>query len=287
MKLMKFFSLFICIILYSSIIACSDNKPSHIPSYLQDTLKNGNSGPKLAIIPTGTGVVGGENFRSFKNQSPQHKVISTQEFAMGIAEVTFKEYDAFCRSTFIDCPDDNGWGRGSQPVNNVSWLDAIAYTEWLSEQANQTYRLPSEAEWEYAARGGTSTKFWWGDEYIQGIDHCERHLDGCPEGTELSKPGPAGRFKANPFGLFDMTSNLYELVLDCYLPDHKEAENTMEARLEGGCGEKVFKGSSWLNPQPYVHLSKRGAIATNDKGRSIGFRVLREIKPSQGSILTN
>jgi len=284
MRIIKVGNLFNCIILCGSIIACSENKPPHIPTYLQDTLKNGNLGPKLAIIPTGSGLVGGENFRSFQNQSPQHKVISKQEFAMGIAEVTFKEYDVFCRSTFIGCPDDNGWGRGGQPVINVSWLDAMAYTEWLSEQTNQIYRLPSEAEWEYAARGGTSTKFWWGDEYIQGMDHCDRDLGGCPEGTELSEPGPSGRFKANPFGLFDVTSNVLEWVLDCYSPNHKGAKNTMESRLEGDCGKKAIKGASWQNPQPYVHLSKRFGIETDYKNRELGFRVLREIKEPQNSV---
>lgn len=262
-------------------ISCSENKPDHVPTYIQDTLKSGSLGPKLAVIPTGTGVVGGKELTPFKNNSPEHKVISTQEYAMGIAEVTFREYDAFCRSTFIDCPDSNGWGRGDQPVINVSWLDAVAYTEWLSEQTNQVYRLPSEAEWEYAARGGTSTNYWWGDEYIQGIDHCDRDLGDCPKGTELSEPGPAGRFKANPFGLFDVTSNVLEWVLDCYSPNHKDAKNTMESRLDGNCGEKVFKGSSWLSAQPYVHVFIRGGLESNDKGRDLGFRVLREIKQSQ------
>jgi formylglycine-generating enzyme required for sulfatase activity len=244
MSLIKTGVLFSYIILCGSIIACSENKPDHTPTYIQDTLKNGSLAPKLAVIPTGTGVVGGENFRSFQNQSPQHEVVSTQEYAMGIAEVTFREYDAFCRSIFIDCPDSNGWGRGDQPVINVSWLDAMAYVEWLSEQTSQVYRLPSEAEWEYAARGGTSTKFWWGNEYIQGIDHCDRDLGDCPKGTELSEPGNAGRFKANPFGLFDVTSNVLEWVLDCYSPNHKNAKNTTDIRFDGDCGQKTVKGSS-------------------------------------------
>jgi len=266
------------------IIACTENKPPHIPTYLQDTLKNGSLGPKLAIIPKGIGVVGGKELISFKNHSPEHKVIATEGFAMGVTEVTFKEYDAFCKSTFTECPDDNGWDRDSQPVINVTWLDAMVYTEWLSEQTNQIYRLPSEAEWEYAARGGTSTNYWWGDEYIQGLDHCDRDLGDCPKGTELSEPGPAGRFKANPFGLFDVTSNLLEWVLDCYSPDHKAAKNTMESRLDGECGEKVFKGSSWLSAQPYVHIFLRGGLESNDKGRDLGFRVLREIKEPQNSV---
>ena len=272
------------ILLCWTVLACTENKPPHTPSYLKDSLKNGHPGPKLAIIPAGTGVVGGENFRIFQNQSPQHKVISKQAFAMGVGEVTFDEYDAFCQSTFIACPDDNGWGRGKQPVINVSWLDAVLYTEWLSEQTNQIYRLPSEAEWEYAARGGTSSNFWWGDEYIQGIDHCDRDLGNCPKGTELSEPGPAGRFTANPFGLFDVTSNVLEWVLDCFSPNHKGASNSMESRLEGSCAQKVFKGSNWLNPQPYVHISKRMGIESNYKNRSLGFRVLREIKAPQPSV---
>jgi formylglycine-generating enzyme required for sulfatase activity len=284
MNLIKILSLFSCIALCGSIIACTENKPPHIPNYLQDTLKTGSAGPKLAVIPTGTGVVGGEDLVPFQNHSPQHKVILAKEFAMGVTEVTFREYDAFCKSTFTTCPDDNGWGRGDQPVINVTWLDAMVYTEWLSEQTNQVYRLPSEAEWEYAARGGTSTNYWWGDEYIQGIDHCDRDLGGCPEGTEFSEPGPAGRFKANPFGLFDVTSNLLEWVLDCYSPDHKAAKNTMESRLDGECGEKVFKGSSWLSAQPYVHIFLRGGLESNDKGRDLGFRVLREIKDPPNSV---
>lgn len=284
MNLIKILSLFTCIFLCGSIIACTESKPPHVPSYLRDTLKNGSLGPKLAIIPTGSGVVGGMNFETFQNQSPQHNVISTKEFAIGVTEVTFAEYDAFCKSIFTDCPDDNGWGRGDQPVINVSWLDAMAYVEWLSDQTKQVYRLPSEAEWEYAARGGTTTRFWWGKKYIQGMDHCDRDLGGCPKGTELSEPGPAGRFKPNPFGLFDVTSNLLEWVLDCYSPDHTSAEYTMETRLEGDCGEKVLKGSSWLNPQPYVHLSKRMGIRADYKNRSVGFRVLREIKDPQNSV---
>ncbi len=284
MKLIKNSHAFSFILLCVSVIGCTENKAPHVPSYLQDTLRNGSLGPKLVIIPTGSGVVGGENFETFQNQSPQHKVISTQEYAMGVAEITFAEYDAFCKSTFTNCPDDNGWGRGSQPVNNVSWLDAMAYVEWLSEQTNQVYRLPSEAEWEYAARGGTSTKFWWGDEYIQGIDHCERHLDGCPEGTELSKPGPAGRFTANPFGLFDVTSNLAEWVLDCDSPSHEGATSAMEPRLNGSCADFISKGSSWLNPQPYVHLSKRVGVSKAGKYKDLGFRVLREMKQPENSV---
>jgi formylglycine-generating enzyme required for sulfatase activity len=278
MNIIKIGRLFSSIVLSGSIISCTENNPQHIPTYLQDTLRSGSLGPKLAIIPTGTGVVGGEELIPFKNHSPQHKVTSTQEFAMGVTEVTFKEYDAFCRSTFTECPDDNGWGRDDQPVINVSWLDAMNYVEWLSEQTNQVYRLPSEAEWEYSARGGTSTNYWWGDEYIQGIDHCDRDLGGCPEGTELSEPGPAGRFSANPFGLFDVTSNVVEWVLDCYSPDYKDVNNTMEARLSGDCGQKVFRGGSWLNAQPYVHLFIRGRVDSDYKNRAVGFRILREIK---------
>jgi formylglycine-generating enzyme required for sulfatase activity len=263
----------------SCIAACSETSSNHFtPSFIQDKLVDGSTGPQLSVIPKGKGVVGGRNFRSFQNESPQHEVVAKQTFAVGVNEVTFDEFDRYCQSAKAQCPSDEGWGRGSQPVINVSWEEANAYTQWLSQQTGEVYRLPSEAEWEYAARGGQSTPFWWGDDYIQGIDHCDRDLGNCPEGTAIAQSGPAGRFKSNPFGLYDVTSNVNEWVLDCNSPNHDGADNTMAANLTGDCQMRIAKGASWRNPQPYVHLSKRMGLETYYRNASIGFRVLREIK---------
>ncbi|MCG8610743.1 MAG: formylglycine-generating enzyme family protein [Pseudomonadales bacterium] len=258
--------------------ACSvQHEQNNTWETVQDQLQLGYPGPKLVVIPKGTGWVGGVNFRSFQNESPEHKITVSKRFAIGQAEVTFDEYDAFCKATNRKCPPDNRWGRGKQPVIKVSWIEAAAYTQWLSEQTGEVYRLPSEAEWEYAARAGQKTRFWWGDDYIQGVDHCDRDYEGCPEGTAVARPGVAGRFKANPFGLFDVTSNVAEWVLDCGNDSHIGAGESVDPRLDGDCSQRILKGATWQNPQPNVHLSQRISIEKDYRSASVGFRVVREI----------
>lgn len=253
------------------------NIQNHTPQYLQDSLKDKSLAPKMAIIPTGTGTVGGKKLRSFQNESPIHQVIVSKPYALSITEVTFEQYDRFCQSTKRTCPPDEGWGRGEQPVIHVSWHDATAYSAWLSKQTGHIYRLPSEAEWEFAARAGQNTKFWWGNEYIQGLDHCDRDLGNCPQGSELGHPWEVGILTANPFGLYDMTSNVAEWVLDCASDNHNNANNTVAPRIGLDCGNRINKGSSWRNPQPYVQLSKRLNLPIDSQYVSLGFRVLREI----------
>ena len=254
------------------------NIKDHVINYLQDTLKDKTLAPKMVIIPTGKGTIGGEILRSFRNESPIYQVVVEKSYALSETEITFAEYDLFCQSTKRGCPRDEGWGRGTQPVIYVSWDDATAYTEWLSQQTGETYRLPSEVEWEFAARAGQNTKFWWGNEYIQGLDHCDRDYDGCIKGSELGHPWKVGILTANPFGLYDMTSNVGEWVLDCASDNHNNAANTVSPNLKGDCNNRIIKGSNWKNPQPYVHLSRRLELPKDSLWNTLGFRVLREIK---------
>jgi len=253
------------------------NITNHKPEYLQDKLKNNELAPKLVIIPKGVGTVGNDDFSPFKNEAPAHKVIVTKEYALGVTEVTFAQYDQFCQTSKIKCPSDEGWGRDNQPVINVDWHDAVAYTEWLSKQTGYTYRLPSEAEWEFAARAGQNTKFWWGNNYIQGLDHCDRDMGGCPKGSDLGQAWQVAILTANPFGLYDMTSNVGEWVLDCASVNHINANETMQPNLLNGCPDKISKGGDWQTAQPYVQHSSRAVLAKNDTFSALGFRVLREI----------
>ena len=263
--------------------ACAEGGAQDVTlQYIQDplTLNKDHHGPKLVIIPHGVGTIGGANFRSFKNEEPIHAININHNFALSVTEITFQQYDLYCKAAQAPCPDDKGWGRGEQPVINVSWEEANAYTQWLTAQTGHTYRLPSEAEWEYAARAGTASKFWWGDEYQQGKDHCDRDQGGCPAGTELSQPLPVARFQANPFGLYDVTSNVMEWVQDCGNDSHKRdpIDNSGAARTDGDCDYRMVKGSNWKNPQPYVHLSKRLDVERDYQSKQIGFRVLRELE---------
>ena len=145
----------------------------------RDKLKAGGEGPLMVVIPAGHFLMGsppGEPERG-ENEGPQHEVRIAEPFAMGVYAVTFEEYDRFCDATNQAKPQDENWGRGERPVINVSWDDAKTYCRWLTEQSGRAYRLPSEAEWEYACRAGTKTSFHFGD--IISTD--QANFDGnCP-----------------------------------------------------------------------------------------------------------
>jgi len=141
----------------------------------QDRLRDGGLGPKMVIIPAGSFRMGDIQGGGDSDEQPVHRV-SIGKFAMGMYEVTFAEYDKFADATGRKKPNDKGWGRGNSPVINVSWNDATAYAKWLSNQTGKNYRIPTEAEWEYAARAGTETKYWWGNEIDKSKANYNRNL---------------------------------------------------------------------------------------------------------------
>ncbi len=143
-----------------------------LPIAFVHRLKDGSQGPAMLVIPAGRFLMGSpaREIERFGHEGPQHPVTLARPFAIGRYAVTFAEYDAFCAGTRRPKPGDQGWGRGLRPVINVSWDDAVAYCAWLSQQTGRAYRLPSEAEWEYAARAGTTTAFWWG--VLAAVETC-------------------------------------------------------------------------------------------------------------------
>jgi formylglycine-generating enzyme required for sulfatase activity len=148
-------------------------------------------------------------------QAPDGTIISSSDgfcFAMGRYEVTFAEYDKFAQATGREKPSDQGWGRGNRPVINVSWYEATAYAKWLSQQTGQQYRLPTEAEWEYAARAGKTTKYWWGNQIGSNKANCSN--SSC--GDRFKYTAPVGSFAPNPFKLYDTAGNVWEWVRDWY-----------------------------------------------------------------------
>jgi formylglycine-generating enzyme required for sulfatase activity len=155
--------------------------------------------------------------RGDKDERPVHDVKFQKTFKIGKHEVTFDEYDRFALATGKPLPYDQGWGRGRRPVIYVSWEDANAYTKWLSERTGKRYRLPTEAEWEHAARAATKTDYWWGNEMMKGIANC----DGCGSEWDNKQTAPVGSFKPNPFGLYDTAGNVDEWVQDCWHENYK------------------------------------------------------------------
>ncbi|MFM8442236.1 MAG: formylglycine-generating enzyme family protein [Methylococcus sp.] len=225
-----------------------DNPPSAKTGPFQDDLKDGGKGPVMVVIPAGSFTMGSPETEKgrYTDESPQHTVTIAQPFAMSRDEVTFDDYDRFAKATNRKPPDDSGWGRGNRPVIKVSWQDAQDYAAWLSKQTHQTYRLPSEAEWEYAARAGTSTAYWWGDELGKN------HANGGGGGSEWDgkQTAPVGSFPANPWGLRDTAGNVWEWVEDCWHDNYEGAPGDGSAWTgDQGCDRGVRGGSWYVNPQ--------------------------------------
>ena len=152
---------------------------------------------EMVVVPAGEFKMGSGDTAYEK---PEHRVVIANPFAIGRREVTFEEWDLCVAAGGCKYrPDDHGWGRGSRPVMDVSWDDAKAFVAWLSQKTQKGYRLPSEAEWEYAARAGTNSPFWWGRAPVAGNANCE-DCGGAPPRQTL----PTGSLRPNGFGLFDV-----------------------------------------------------------------------------------
>lgn len=199
---------------------------------------------EMVTIAAGSFLMGTRGGHS--SEAPQHNVTIAKPFALGKYEVTFDAYDAYAKATGRELPGDEGWGRGNRPVINVSWNDAAAYAKWLSEQTGRKYRLPTEAEWEYAARAGSSTNYSWGEDVGRNRGNC----DGCGSEWDNAQTAPVGSFAANAFGLHDMHGNVSEWVQDCWQDSYGGAPLDGSARTSCADMEhRVLRGGSWdFNP---------------------------------------
>jgi len=236
----------------------------------KDLLKTGVRGPSMVAVSSGSYSMGSPASSVHFEERPMHKV-SLQAFAISRNEVSFDEYDHFAAATGRPRPSDNGWGRKQRPVINVTWNDALAYTKWLSSQTGHVYRLPSEAEWEYAARAGTSSRFWWGSQVGKNQSNCFN----CGSIWDRVSTAPVGRFKANPFGLHDMSGNVMEWVADCYHSNYDAAPVTGAAWAEATCGSHVVRGGSYRSTADNIRVTRRSEFKTDSALDQIGFRVVR------------
>ncbi|MFN3077071.1 MAG: formylglycine-generating enzyme family protein [Alphaproteobacteria bacterium] len=228
--------------------------------------------PEVVVVPAGEFVMGADDGPA--DQKPAHLVKLANPFAMTTNVITFDQWesclaDGGCSKN----PDDHEWGRGTRPVINVSWDDARGYAGWLSRKTGARYRLPTEAEFEYAARAGTTTAFWWGDEV--GVDHANcRH---CTGPTISDRSSPAGSYPANPFGLYDMNGNVWEWIADCWYPNHKAAPDDGSAREAPNCAYRVSKGGAWYYEPRLSRPSARVRQHNTMWSYTVGFRLVREL----------
>jgi len=234
----------------------------------RDRLKDGTEGPEMVWIPAGRFRMGDIRGTGRDNEQPVHAV-SVECFAMGHYPVTFAEYDKFAQATDRKKPSDNGWGRGNQPVIYVSYEDAVAYTGWLCEQTGQAYRLPSEAEWEYAARAGTEMDYWWGNDIGQNRTNCRE--GGSRWGGKQTSP--VGFFEPNAFGLYDMLGNVWEWVADSWYDNYAGAPS--DGRVWGGDNYRVRRGGAWYSRPWNVRVAVRIGGSEDEHSEMFGIRVVR------------
>jgi formylglycine-generating enzyme required for sulfatase activity len=252
------------------VTALPQREPAQVKSEPGNAFRDCADCPALVVIPAGTFEMGSTRTEYDK---PVHRVQMAKSFAIGRFEVTFKEWEACsadggCKSR----PDDRGWGKGDHPVINVSWLDAQEYVKWLSKKTGHTYRLPSEAEWEYAARGGSGAPFWWGSGAGSRQANCRECKTGQPERTL-----PVGSYKPNAFGLYDTAGNAAEWVEDCWNDDYKGAPSDGSAWTKGNCQLRVLRGGSFDSQASYVQSAARFRYDYDVPYSANGFRVLREM----------
>ena len=233
--------------------------------------------PEMVPIAAGEFTMGSPPSELYRGAEAQHRV-TIPAFALGKYEVTFAQWDA-CVSDG-GCgghkPDDQGWGRETRPVIGVSWDDAKAYVAWLSRKTGKQYRLPSEAEWEYAARGGTTTPFSFGDK----ITTAQANYDSsggatvAPEANR-QKTLPVGSFPANVFDLHDMHGNVWEWVEDCWHDEYTGAPADGSAWVTPNCGGHVMRGGSWEDYSGDVRAAARVGSGRDEQSWTDGFRVVR------------
>ncbi len=237
----------------------------------RDTLKDGGQGPEMVWLPAGTFLMGSPDTLPYFDERPQHEV-RIKRIAMSRKEITIEEYQRFAKATGRKFKAPAFLDPKIYPMAFVTWEDAFYYAKWLSKQTGKRYRLPSEAEWEYGARGGTTSLYWWGLKPGKGHAHCM----GCGSSFEPRRPAPVGSFDPNPFGLYDTAGNLLEWVHDCWHPDYKGAPDDGSVWEGGDCSRRVARGGSFSSAPPSLRSAKRDSYPGNRRYDNIGIRLVRE-----------
>jgi formylglycine-generating enzyme required for sulfatase activity/class 3 adenylate cyclase len=225
--------------------------------------------PSAAVRELDMNLLRGGTFMMGSNEDitekPVHQV-TIKPFAISRYPVSVREWNECAAAkacAFVAI------GKDDAPVTNVSWTDAKQYVGWLSSATHKAYRLPSEAEWEYAARAGTQSRFWWGEEFQPGMANCKN----CTDIAAAEQPVKVGSFKPNPFGLYDMGGGIDQWVEDCWHKSYHGAPADGSAWAEGDCASHVIRSGSWKNDQRYVRPANRDSYDTNVRYPTHGFRV--------------
>lgn len=228
--------------------------------------------PEMVVVPKGLFILG--MGATDKRATPPTRISVKKPFAIGRYEVTWDQWEA-CRADggCLFDPDDHKWGKGNRPVINVDLPRVENYIKWLSKKTGHTYRLPTEAEWEYAHRAGTTTDFWWGEEAGKGKANCK----DCGTKWSAKMTAPVGSFEPNPWGIYDTAGNAYEWTADCWNASHENRPKDQSARTTGDCKRRVIRGGSFYYFNKVSKSFYRSRNPTVVKSYWLSFRVVRDI----------
>ena len=239
--------------------------------------------PEMVVVPAGQLTMGSARDEPDRSpeEGPQHTVIFAKPFAVGRFAVTFEQWDACVAAGGCDghVPLDQGWGRGRRPVINVSWYDAKSYVAWLARSTGADYRLLSEAEWEYVARAGTTTPFWWG----AALSTVHANYDGSvvsaanAAGEYRRQTLPVDTFEPNPWGLYQVHGNVYDWIEDCFNETYQGAPADGSAWTTGDCYRRGHRGGSWFSNPWALRSAARNRNFAFTRFDFIGFRVARTL----------
>ena len=254
------------------VAACAP--PSHVvpPAYVDPVTQM-----PFVLIKGGTFEMGSRQPDAAKEEKPVHAVTVPAFFA-GIHEVTFEQYDRYCKATGANRPDDLDWGRGNRPVINVTWDEANQFAQWLSTRTGLSFSLPSEAQWEYFARAGSKEKFWTGltlpDNYANCYD--------CGSKWDQKSTAPVGSFPPNAWGIYDTVGNVLEWNLDNFSPDYTATPADGSAYLKGDDKVKMMRGGCW----EYYKVDAGSAVRywqdRRERSKWTGFRLVLAADPVTG-----
>ena len=267
--------------------------------------------PQMVVVPAGTFTMGAPPKEADRadREGPQRRVTIGRDLAVGKYEVTREEFSAFVVATGYQAGDrcwvnvnaanreevlGKGWRTPGfeqeerDPAVCIAWDDAVAYAAWLSRRTGRSYRLLSEAEWEYSARAGTMTARYWGEASDQACNYANVHdvtskainkfsweAHACDDGR--AHTAPVGSFRPNEFGAYDMLGNVYEWVADCWTDDYSGAENDGRARIDGDCSRHVLRGGAWNSEPAVVRAAARFSDLSGNRDDDVGFRVARAL----------
>ncbi|MGF1527650.1 MAG: SUMF1/EgtB/PvdO family nonheme iron enzyme [Candidatus Competibacterales bacterium] len=259
-----------------------DDSAAPVPTNtFRDALQGGGQGPIMVALPGGSVVIGSPPGEADREDDEHQRSVTLSPFAMSRHEVTFAEYDRFALATGRGLPDDATWGREDRPVIYVSWADAKAYTDWLSAQTGTQYRLPTEAEWEYAARAGTLSSRHWGDNphlacrygNVADLDIGSVNGHNCRDGVGIGT-APVGTYQANGFELYDTLGNVVEWTCSAYTPRY---DGTEEVCLTTAAGDTAIaiRGGGWSAEPRQSRVANRGSGRAGGRSNLLGFRVVK------------